>query len=647
MDLSRYQDLFVAEAFDHLAAAREIAGRPGGFAGEPGPLRDLLRHTHSLKGMAASMGFAPMASLAHAMEDLLAACRDTDRAVDGDPANLIVEGLACLERMVRHAEERAPVHDPDAADISRRLAATLADTGARPAAASAATCAATPARHRFAIEIRLAPAAPSPPLQAAMVLGRLGKHGRLLGSDPPAAALRLGHVAGRLTAHIETTGTEESLENELHEMGDVESFRIERLDTAIQPPKAGARSVSWTRVRSDLLDRLAERMLDLMFEQGRLALAVGDSHDREAVERLGRCRTLARGLHADVAEMRLVPFESLAQRLSGSVEDLARRLGKPIRLDIEGRAVRLDRTMLEALADPLLHMVRNAVDHGIESAEERAAAGKEPSGHLELALARRAERIVITLEDDGRGFDAGTLRRTAVERGILSPTEAARLGEDESLMLATLPGLSTAEILTDVSGRGVGLDAARAAIEALGGRLEIRSSAGRGAQMRMLLPLTLALVPALLVRSRGQLFALPSSGVERMLPPPPAGATAEPSPVVVRLDERLGLPHATTAAGDTGPALLCPTGERPLALIVDEVLGQKEIVVKPLRSPLGLLEEYSGAALLEDGSIVLVLDPPALLAREGAPPIRRVSRRDGGSRPSAARPLSDPPPVPP
>jgi two-component system chemotaxis sensor kinase CheA len=614
VDLSRYQDLFVAEAFEHLAAAREIAGRPGGFAGPSAPLRDLLRHTHSVKGMAASMGFAPMAALAHAMEDLLAACRDTDRGLDGDQATLIVEGLACLERMVRRAEERAPVQDPDAADLSRRLAATLSVTAAPCAAGGAAAGGVAPARRQFAVEISLSPGAPSPPLQAAMVLGRLGKHGRLLGSDPPAAALRLGRIAGRLTAHIETAGTEESLENELHEMADVESFRIERLDPATHSPAAGALPVSWTRVRSDLLDRLAEQMLDLMFEQGRLSPAVGESHDRDAVERLGRCRTLARALHADVAEMRLVPFESLAQRLSGSVEDLARRLKKPIRLDIEGRSVRLDRTMLEALADPLLHMLRNAVDHGIESAEERAAAGKEPSGRVKLALQRRTERIVITLEDDGRGLDAATLRRTAVERGILSPTEAARLGEDESLMLATLPGLSTAQILTEVSGRGVGLDAARAAIEALGGRLEIRSAAGRGAQMRMLLPLTLALVPALLVRSRGQLFALPASGIERMLDLPPAGATTESSPLVVRLDERLGLPHGTKAATDTGPALLCPAGERLLALIVDEVLGQKELVVKPLRSPLGLLKEYSGAALLEDGSIVLVLDPPALVA---------------------------------
>jgi two-component system chemotaxis sensor kinase CheA len=357
-----------------------------------------------------------------------------------------------------------------------------------------------------------------------------------------------------------------------------------------------------------------ERVLDLMFEQGRLAAPLRDSRDREAAAQMERCRALLRAVHADVMEMRLIAFDSVAHRLSRAVHDLARRLGKPVRFDIAGRDVRMDRSMLEALVDPLLHMVRNAVDHGIEAPEARRASGKDEAGAISLSVERRADRILITLEDDGRGLDSGTLRLAAVERGILGPSEAARLGEAESLMLATLPGFSTATAVTDVSGRGVGLDAARAGIESLGGRLEIRSAPGRGASMRILLPMTLAMIQTILVRSRGHLFAIPASAVERMLPSGEALVSSDgTAQAPVRLDERLGIDAGEPRAGRASAVLVCPVGESRRALQVDEVLGQKDVLVKPLLRPVSLLPEYSGAALLEDGSVVLVLDPAALL----------------------------------
>jgi two-component system chemotaxis sensor kinase CheA len=620
VDPSRYLGLFVAEAREHLAAAQELAARPDGLRGRAEPLRDLLRHAHSVKGMAATMGYRPMATLAHAVEDLLAAWRRGNSVPEDEHAALVVDGLVCLERMVASAERGAPVQDAETGDILRRLTealAPLSGSGSDPASPVAAAPPTRAVRH-FRIEIALSPSAPSPPVQAAMILGRLGKLGKVLKSDPPAAALRIGRVDGRVEALLETERSAEDVERELRSADAVASFRIEPVAAAPPSPACPAAPASWTRVRSDLLDAVLERVLDLTFEQERLAPPLRAASDRAGAGRLDRCRALVRALHADVVEMRLVAFETVAHRLSRAVHDLSRRLGKPVRFEIEGRDVRMDRSMLEALEDPLLHMVRNAVDHGIEAPEARAAAGKEPSGRITLAVLRRADRILVALEDDGAGIDAKALRLAALERGLIGPAEAARLGEADSLMLATLPGFSTADTLTEVSGRGVGLDAARAGIEALGGRLEIRSSPGRGAVMRITLPPSLALVQTLLVRSGGELFAVPAASVERMLtlgddgtPPDarPHGVPAE----VVRLDERLDLGPDATRRGRAGSALLCPAGERAMVLLVDEVLGRKEVVVKPLKAPLGLLREYSGATLLEDGSVVLVLDPAALL----------------------------------
>jgi two-component system chemotaxis sensor kinase CheA len=618
VDLSRYLGLFVAEAREHLASAQDIAARPGGLAASPEALRDLLRHAHSIKGMASSMGYRPMAALAHAIEDLLDACRRGETAPRDDHATLVGDGLSCLERMVDSAERNAPVEDLEAASIAVRLREARGSPSVSPPAVALPGPAEAAAARRLLVRIALSPQAPTLPVQAAMILGQIGKLGRVVKSAPPAAAMRMGRVSDRLEALVETEREPGEFLQELRSNPVVASVRVEPVATEpVRPPSADT-PASWLRVRADLLDVVLERVLELMFEQGRLASSLSTSVDRAEAEHLDRCRALARELHADVMEMRLVGFDAIAHRLSGAVHELARRLDKRVRFTIEGRDVRMDRSMLEALVDPLLHMVRNAVDHGIESPEKRKASGKDASGRITLAVERCADRILITLVDDGAGLDAAALRIAAVDRGLLRPTEAARLGEADSLMLATLPGFSTAPTLSDVSGRGVGLDAARAGIEALGGRLTIQSKPGNGASMKIALPLTLAVIRTLLVRSRGHLFALPASAVERMLSPGETEVPADESstgetPAVVRLDERLQIRDSAKACPRSDSVLLCAAGGRRMALVVDEVLGRKDVVVKPLRPPIGLLREYSGAALLEDGSAVLVLDPAALL----------------------------------
>jgi two-component system chemotaxis sensor kinase CheA len=291
-----------------------------------------------------------------------------------------------------------------------------------------------------------------------------------------------------------------------------------------------------------------------------------------------------------------------------------------VALAIHGREVSLDRAILEDLVDPINHILRNAVDHGIESAEERAAAGKDPVGRIVIRNTQYADSATIEIEDDGRGMDPERIRRTAVSRGFLPEAEARALGDAEALLLVTIPGFSTAERLTEVSGRGVGMDVVRTRVENLGGRLHIFSETGRGTRILLRLPLTMAVIHAFLVRSGDHVYAVPVRNVKRTFEADPSAVrTVGGTPSVQVGDETVELLDLAEVMGDraapppggaarTRPALLYRRHERPTGLVVDAVLAKRDIVVKPLRAPLENLREYSGATILEDGRIALILD---------------------------------------
>jgi two-component system chemotaxis sensor kinase CheA len=292
------------------------------------------------------------------------------------------------------------------------------------------------------------------------------------------------------------------------------------------------------------------------------------------------------------------------------VTELARDLGKPVQLAIAGGDVLLDRRVLEALVDPLQHMLRNAVDHGIEPAGERARLGKPREGRLRIEIAPSGDRVELSVEDDGRGLDAAELKRVAVARGVIDAAAAAKLPDREILMLVTLPGFTTATAVTHVSGRGVGLDVVRSAVERLGGLVQIESRPGLGTCLRLCVPASLTLLQALVVRCAGELFALPLPVVERVLG---RGDLREPlasAEVVFPLASRLGLGPRDDDI--RGCSIVLRAAGRRIGVVVDEVLGRREIVLRPLQPPLSLLRHYAGAAVLEDGSIVLALDPAHL-----------------------------------
>jgi two-component system chemotaxis sensor kinase CheA len=376
-------------------------------------------------------------------------------------------------------------------------------------------------------------------------------------------------------------------------------------------------------VRADRLDALIEDVLELMASAGRVESGIAGSLPGSPVARDAESvRLLARRAYDGLVEMRLVPFEIAAHRVRRAADELARKLGKQVSVAVEGEDVRIDRSLLERLVDPLLHMVRNAIDHGIEKPELRRAANKPEDGRLLVHVERHAAMLSIVVSDDGAGLDPRRLKQTAIERGMLTPSEAVRLDDADALMLITTPGFSTLEETTEVSGRGVGMDVVRSAVEGSGGRLRIESRLGRGTRFLLQLPPTVALVQAYVVRANGIAFAVPLATLMRMAPMDDQATTwrdgrrfwnlgSEEVPVWA-LRDVLDLPGEPNGVSH-GMALIGKSaGGSTVGFEVDEVVGRREIVVRPLPLPLTGLSGYSGAAVLDDASIVLVLDPANL-----------------------------------
>jgi two-component system chemotaxis sensor kinase CheA len=310
----------------------------------------------------------------------------------------------------------------------------------------------------------------------------------------------------------------------------------------------------------------------------------------------------------------------VANRVRAGVNALASSQGKNIRFCMEGLLVRLDRSLLESLVDPLLHIMRNAIDHGIESEHERKAAGKQEEGTITLRLSREGNEVRISIEDDGRGMRPVELRNRAVALNLMSREQADGLSDRECHFLVTLPGFSTLNHAGDVSGRGVGMDVVRHELEALGGRLEIGSRPGAGTVFTLEVPQSMAIIQALLVRCRKELFAVPATAISRTM--------AIEETELIRTGERVYI-----AGGDgedplpaiamnrrhddpvpAGAVALLPFSKGGEAILVDEVVGHREVLVRPLDPPLRMLKRFSGAAMLGDGSIALVIDPQHMTA---------------------------------
>jgi two-component system chemotaxis sensor kinase CheA len=610
IELAQFHALFFDEAGDNLERMEQLLLALDVAAPCDEALNAIFRCVHSLKGGAATFGFADVAELTHEVETLLERLRRHETRPSAAIIDVLLQAGDVLgAQLARHRDGSAAA--PDVASLRLDLQ--------RLALADAAAAAAAPPPQR-ALWLSVGPLHDAGALAALLALfTEIPDLGRIAPRDDVPPADGMHHFA----LH---TGCSDA------ELIDLFAFHVSaalvRLEPALAAPPpvktvartAGAEAAS-LRVSLDKVDQLINLVGELVIAQSMLAQAsatLAPAAQRRLAGGFADLERHTRELQDAVMSMRMIPVSVLFSRFARLVRELSRQLGKQVELVTLGEATELDKSMVELIADPLMHLVRNSLDHGIEPAAQRLALGKREAGTLTLAASHEGGSIVIEVRDDGRGLSRAALLDKARERGLAAPHT---LRDEQVWALIFAPGFSTAEQVTEVSGRGVGLDVVQRNIAGLGGTVEIESQAGQGLCVRVRLPLTLAIMDGLLVRVGDETYVLPLSAVVESLQ---TAAAPWPSQdggagVLPHRDERLplldlarlfGLPQA--AAGATMVVVVEAEGAR-IALRVDALLGQQQVVVKDLEANYTRVEHIGGATLMGDGRVALILDVASLV----------------------------------
>lgn len=376
------------------------------------------------------------------------------------------------------------------------------------------------------------------------------------------------------------------------------------------------------RVRTGVLDSLINLTGELITSKNRIANIAGDLESPLLEKSVLDLSRLLRELHDEVLKVRLMPFSSIAERLPRVVRDLAKKNGKEVVFHITGKEIEIDRGILEELSDPLLHILRNAVDHGLETREERLAAGKPAAGRIAVEVTRQKDQVLIAVSDDGRGMDPSHLIAAAIAKGLVKKEEGAKMSGRQALMLICIPGFSTARQVSAISGRGVGMDVVRSSLQSLGGDLVIESHPGKGSRFLLSLPLTISIIPILLVACSALTVAFPVAKVFRTIDIRRSDiltrgkrkyfVLGEEEIPLISLHHLLGL-RLAPVRGAAVPVVVAEIRGRKAGLIVDRFVGQQEVFVKPLGKPLNRMQGIFGGAILGDGQVVFILDPTNLV----------------------------------
>ncbi|HET7425983.1 MAG TPA: chemotaxis protein CheA [Gemmatimonadales bacterium] len=617
MDVSKYAAIFLAESREHLSSCNQLLLKWERAPASTEPVGGLFRSIHTIKGMAATMGFTGVAELAHHAESLLDALRQGRVGADETTFELLFRAVDALEHGVEQAASGREV--PGDAALAAALEAAIG--GSAPPAAEAAREAprrrATDAPRGRSVQVVIRPDAVMRGARAILAVRRAEVLGLVAGVRPSLVQLEREEFDGRLTFRVESRASDEALSAAIRSAGEVQSVRFDETT-----PEASDATERQRQIRVDLgrLDRLMKQVGELVVAKNRLGALAGGLDDpalSEVSDRIGR---LVSGMQAEVIAARMTPVGEVFERFPRLVRDLARDLGKRIRFDVEGEEIELDRSILDEIGDPLLHLIRNAADHGIESPEVRARAGKPPEGRILLTATRERNSVTLRVSDDGRGIDRSAIQAKARREGAADGADDLA-SDDLLLRVLARPGFSTAHAVSGVSGRGVGVDVAMTRVRQLGGTIEIKSELGQGTTFLIRVPLTLAIVRALLADAGGERYALPLAYVAETVEFDTRAVTALRSrealvvreQVIPTVHLRDLVASGARPAPARRPTVILEVGERRTALVVDALLGQQDIVVAPFDAPRGMPPYVGGATILADGAPALVLDAAALL----------------------------------
>lgn len=654
MDLNKYAALFLAESREHLTTCNRLLLEWEREPGSTEAVAGLFRAIHSLKGMAATMGYGRLADLAHRTEHLLDAIRGGRAPGGAVVVDLLLKSVDALERGVDEAAAGGdagfdPGDLPTALEAAAQPPVPSKRSPARKKAGGRKAKSAAPApvpetaapkplpmpefgdEQGRVVRVEIRQDAPLMGARAHLALRRAEGLGKVTGVMPPASNFDVHGFDGRFTFRLDAPAGESQIVAAIQAAGEIASVSVDadtvqtaewRIPTAASPAAAAAPSARSGQIRVDRrrLDALMSQVGELVVARNRL-VELAQREPGGELETLGaRISRLVSDLQAEIIEARMTPVWQVFDRFPRAVRDLARQLGKQIRFEMEGEGIELDRAILDELGDPLLHLLRNAVDHGLESPEERQRQGKPAEGRLVLSAAREHSSVAIRIQDDGRGIDRRAVLAKAKREGIVG-AEVEALTDDVLLKVLGRPGFSTAERVSSVSGRGVGIDVVLTRVRAHGGAVEIATTPGAGTTFTMRLPLTLAILRVLTARVGTERYLLPLSYVAETVDfdTQPATEVKGREAIVLR-DRIIPTVHLRALLGADGgdvparrPGLVLEVGDRRSAVVVDALLGQQEVVVEPFDAPKGTAPLFSGATILADGTPALILDAAALV----------------------------------
>ncbi len=632
-------DFFLPEADEHLQVVADcLLSLEGNH--NPEEINRLFRAIHTVKGSASQVGLRRIGAIAHRVEDLIGQLRDGVLEATPDVVDVCLESVDVLKKCVHRQwsddqEMRAAVDS-----LLLRIAESAPETIEEPTAAAAdetareAATAKVPSTGRTTAKAQAAAQAKS----VRIALARLDRMMNTVGELVINRTRMVGRLA-ELQRLVETLSfSKERLHGKIGEFQD--KYEYNRISNARMagffPSTTSAgrsdRSALWTEFTDLEMDRyddfsILSRSLTEISADVNEVLTQLESFIGRVEGDIDEFTKLAHHLQDEITAARMVPIETLFSRLTRAVRDAAKSAGKQVQLELSGGETELDNNIIQQISDPLIHLVRNAVAHGIEFAGERAAAAKAEAGKVSLRAYHRGNHIYIEVEDDGKGIDYARVKQSAMDRGLVSPETADRLTERDLREILFHPGFSTAPSKTELAGRGVGLDVVRANLTALNGEVEIQSKAGEGTRFTLKVPLTLIISPALFVRCGTAVFALPLAVVEEIrrlradeiedIGGKLLTKVRDVVTEVVRLDTYLGLPPLEPVNGYFR-MVVANAGTRQIGLIVEEVVGKDEIVIKSLGEYLRRVKLFPGTTIAPDGSLILLIDLNRMVATEPA-----------------------------
>jgi two-component system chemotaxis sensor kinase CheA len=693
MDMNQYLNMFIDESNDHLQSLNEKMLQLESNPTDLGIVQVIFRSAHTLKGMAATMGFEDLASLTHQMENVLDLVRNNKLAMHEFIFDTLFKGLDALESMVQHITEGGD-GKADVSSIVSSLQSIV--SGDFQKSGTNAVTEESPSKkvdkndsaglvldqfqysvleqsisegHRVHyIQVTISSESQLKAARAFMVFNTLENSGEIVKAYPSVQDIEQEKFEQSFSLYYITQKEVGELEKEIAGISEIETVSVVQLDqeslkqmsevtaglaetaavqeapVAVQPPapsqpqspaaasvakpaagkapaaKAAAPTHNRTiRVDIERLDVLMNLFSELLIDRVRLEQLASEASNPALTETVEHMSRVSSDLQNVVLKLRMVPVDTVFNRFPRMVRDLAKSLDKKLDLVITGAETEMDRTVIDEIGDPLVHLLRNSVDHGIESVADRIAAGKPETGTVNLRAFHSGNNVFIEIEDDGNGINRDKVLNSAISKGILTAEQAAVMTDEEAYQVLFAPGFSTAAVISDVSGRGVGLDVVKSKITALGGNVTVHSTLGQGTNFSVQLPLTLSIIAAMMIQIGSEKYAIPlSSIVETAIVKRTQIRSVHGNKMIAFRDSHIPLislsqlfevPDFNEDEEEETEVVVIRKGDRLAALSVQDFLGQSEIVLKNLGKYLPNIQGISGATILGDGQVALIIDP--------------------------------------